>query len=45
MAKDGDEAMRAMIDNVVDVVILNYSLPGDDGLATAARIRELEERV
>jgi PleD family two-component response regulator len=44
-AKDGDEAMRIMIDHPIDVVLLNYTLPGESGLATAARIRELEERV
>ena len=39
-AGDGDSALAAMHDAQPDVVLLDVMLPGDDGFAIAARIRE-----
>ncbi|WP_062205506.1 response regulator [Demequina salsinemoris] len=40
-ASDGDDAVAAALEEVPDAVLLDHLLPGDDGLAVAARLRAL----
>ncbi len=37
----GDEAVEAVARDAPDVVLLDYCLPGEDGIAVAARLREV----
>jgi len=39
IARDGDAALRALSETPPDVVVLDYRLPGDDGVTVATRIR------
>ncbi|HXZ80461.1 MAG TPA: response regulator [Terriglobales bacterium] len=43
-ACDGSEAFKAF-DNAVDAVILDYQMPGEDGMALAARMKESKPHV
>ncbi len=40
-AEDGDAAIAAVQREVPDAILLDHLLPGDDGLAVAARLRQL----
>ena len=39
-AADGKEMARVLEDSVVDLVILDLKLPGDDGMVLARKLRE-----
>jgi DNA-binding NarL/FixJ family response regulator len=41
IAANGDDAIEAMRADPADVVVLDYRLPGDDGVSVARRLRDL----
>lgn len=42
LAKDGNEAVEAAARNEYDLMILDYHMPGHDGVEVARRVRQLE---
>lgn len=42
LAKDGNEAVEAAAKNAYDLMILDYHMPGHDGVEVARRVRQLE---
>jgi len=45
VAADGEEALAAIADSVVDAVVLDVSMPGMDGLQVCRRLRQAGNRV
>lgn len=43
-AANADEAVALLADHVVDIVLLDFNMPGRDGLALAAEIRQSTPR-
>ena len=38
-AQDGEDALRSVEKEIPDLILLDYRMPGEDGLAVAAKIK------
>ena len=44
-AVNGSEAINALINKKPDIIVLDYYLPGMDGIATLQKIREIDDKI
>lgn len=44
-AGDGAEALSILADVAADVILLDYNMPGDDGITVARKVRETRPEV